>query len=343
MSPAKPVKPLDFKCPCGYTKKLPVKYDGRKIVCPKCRTVLRIEKIRLEAELILRCPYCKNLHDYEEGLADCASCKKEFFIPKPALPKKPPARGNQNAPSPVVVTAGRKPSLTRKSKRRNPLLRRLSSLVTIFLPTMLIVAIWHFYGDDLGMPTLPWKEAVAAIPKKSGPVRFASPSTAKVVAKNELPVQQPQEKKIPSNNSSVSQIAKKLINENIVPDSPKLLSPSLELVGANVTVEQALDSNTSNVLDWKRFLNIEIENLTRCTIDSVKFRIYLRDGQGKDFKTHLGAKTFSVPVGPEERREFDVELRTKKEIERVVVEIVKTKSGEQSDSTPIRHEFDLRK
>lgn len=37
---------LNLLCPCGFSKRLPSKFDGKKVVCPKCRRVLSVTRVK---------------------------------------------------------------------------------------------------------------------------------------------------------------------------------------------------------------------------------------------------------------------------------------------------------
>ena len=267
-----PEQPLDLLCPCGYTKKIPSKYDGQKIVCPKCRRVLRIEKIRLLAELLVRCPYCKSTQQYDNEVINCSSCKREFDYPKFAMNSDaPPLDSSSKNPEPGVEikvgSSNSKIAVRPKRKRKtNSAIRKMTSALSFFLPTVLIVAIWHLYGDRLDLPQL----------------RIFGNRQQVTVATNEIELQ--------SN----------YINKNT---SPKLLSPSVRIAEVGFSYDQALNVVTSKVDGVKLFVDVKVQNLTACQIDNIIFTVRVSSASKKTQKLKV-ERELAETLGPYSTREF---------------------------------------
>ena len=68
-------------CKCGYRKLLPDKFTGKKVACPKCSTVIRIQRINQEAEVLVRCPYCKDIDELDVEHPQCKTCERKYVFP----------------------------------------------------------------------------------------------------------------------------------------------------------------------------------------------------------------------------------------------------------------------
>ena len=161
---------LKLICPCGFSKEIPSKFDGKKIVCPKCRKVLSVTKVK-RAKLLIQCPYCQKAQRFDITVDACRSCQKSFKPPRQIEELLGQSASGQsasevteasllgaessNSGSVLDVGAGEQPRIAAvparaKRKKRSVFWNVL--IATFYIGGSAIVA-WIVAGDKLGLPS----------------------------------------------------------------------------------------------------------------------------------------------------------------------------------------------
>ena len=93
----------------AIVRRFPERFVGKKVVCPKCSSVLRIERLaKKTADLLVRCPWCDDVSDLNLEKPACGFCKRElefdvFVGPLGAQPAAKPAQSKPNPPAAIPV------------------------------------------------------------------------------------------------------------------------------------------------------------------------------------------------------------------------------------------------
>ena len=316
-------KPLRLVCRCGYRKSLPAKFAGRKVVCPKCTTVLRIERIKKIAELLVRCPWCRDLSKLNLENKVCDSCEREFEFnvsvgplgkegaakATPSVAVALPARNDEDdgirieASGPAVATD----LSAYRRKRRSIVGLLISNLIGFCIIGALGYLLWDKYGEELGLKE-PQVIAVETVPSREQTVPTDTPLAVK-------------EEQLTTKEKP----------------SPKLTSPAIELLGVEHDVAQALDPVSSEVVGSKLFLEINFRNLSLCDITKFEARVQLIDGTSTKRATKEVFE-FERPVSPQESRTAVATLPVQS-FTGVKVTVTEVWASDQSDATEIVKEI----
>lgn len=316
-------KPLRLVCRCGYRKALPERFAGKKVVCPKCSSVLRIERLaKKTADLLVRCPWCDDVSDLNLEKPACGFCKRElefdvFVGPLGAQPAAKPAQSKPNPPAaiPVAVPQDKEDADEINIETSGPAVggdlynyldKRPSSFGALFSKLVVLgllgavgYLLWDKYGDELGL-----KKAEVA----QGYEVIETPGS-------ETP----------------------LVSGEKVP--PRLTSPSIELLEIERDIAQALDPVTSEVHGTKLFLEINFRNLSPCEITKIEAQVQLMNGAvGK--RAMKEVFEFERPVIPQESRTA-VTMLSVQSITGAKVTVTKVWAGEQFSSTEIEREVEF--
>ena len=270
---------LKLLCPCGFSKQIPSKFDGKKVVCPKCRNVLSVTKVK-RALLVLQCPYCRKAQRFDIGADCCRSCEKSFKPPKLIEELERKAAANDSVASPIeamgamealgdeapssdsLLDVGAQPRVAVVSARKKP--RKRSAVWQVLMAIFYIggsaIVAWVVAGDKLGLPS--FGEVTGLSPKASSPV---------------VPVD------VEENSAGDSSEG----------DSPALLSPSVEIVGGQFVVDQVLDQKTSKVVGSKTMVDLQVKNLTRLKIENIAFKLDCKQLDGETETFNIDQVNFS--------------------------------------------------
>ena len=183
-------KPLKFVCPCGYRKRLPEKFAGKKLVCPKCNTTLRIERLVKVAKVLLHCPYCKETSNFKHDRSVCKHCNREFELPEHlatrtqsqtpapmALAVAPPATVVATPDSEDSFPIKAEPSVRAVAddpspaypKHRSLFSSLMFNLMGIALTGVLAFLTWDKYGEQLGIRDGASSQSQSTAPSRPSP------------------------------------------------------------------------------------------------------------------------------------------------------------------------------
>ena len=324
-SPHKIDRQLKLVCKCGYRKLLSDEFAGKKVACPKCSTVVRIPRANQEAEVLVRCPYCKDIDDLNVENLQCNTCERKYLLPEalsriahntpvaakasPHAKSPPPvAIPVQNAPNDqeevsLVVDApehSNQPYAPYRRKRRSNVGLVLTNLLLLALVGLSGYLLWDKLGEELGL---------------RDPV---NPSTQ-------------------TDTADAEDQEEGTDDEAPLPPPPKLTSPSVEIVGIENEVAQALQSETNEVVGTKLFVEVKIRNLSPCKITKIEARIQLLDGPIRR-KEVSKVFEFKTPLDPDDAR-FAPAMFPVQSMTGAKITIERVWAGDQSDSTKISKEF----
>ncbi len=315
--------PLNLLCPCGYSKQIPSKFDGKKVVCPKCRNVLSVARVE-RAQLLTRCPYCGTAQRFDPKADSCTSCKKSFRLPKyietlelkiasqmASLPM--PTEEGSNDGLLVNVSTDSQPAI-----RPAPLRPRDRSLLwPIFVNFALLmgsfIVAWVVIGEKLGLPD----PSTALGLKKSVPGR-STPDGGQ--EKQTAIDEQPPVASVPHVNSATI--------------APKLLAPSIAIIEGQFVVDQVLDQQTSKPVGFRTVIDLGLKNLTRCQIVNIAFKVACVTRDGNTTTIDIDNVKFSSGLMPEASGVMSLVCKSGN-WEYVEVSIVSVESENDFDSTLI--------
>lgn len=302
-NPTNPDKALDLICPCGYKQKIPSKFDGQKVMCPKCQKVLRIQRVARVAKLLAHCPFCKSSTEYHPSVESCGKCKREFLFPEfvsqlgalPVSANQPtvavgPTIETNEGPGISVATGAARP------KKKKTRVNWISHLVGLVLAGAVLLVVWDNYGERLGLPPMP--DFRNSGKNQGRPTALTGNSTG---------------------------------TRKTGTIEAKLASPSIKLHGISYEVFQALDRETSEVAGPMLRMEIDMENISDCVISSLTFAVQLSDQKRTKPSTKHFIK-FKDPFLPHTQKivteDFPVIDLTKAK-----VSVVRVDAGEQTDTT----------
>ena len=321
-TPPSSQKPLDFICPCGYRKKIPASFNGKKVVCPKCHTALKIRRMLKTASVLIRCPYCKINDEYSPDNNFCIHCEREYELPDvvkpPTMPTASPTKlSQQTRPAPQfapqsapvaqsvdvqsqqsgpAINTGATSVASRRKKGGNNL---LSNLFGIVICGLLGFLVWDKFGERLGLPPIPGMQT----------------------------------------NNSIVGVPVKDTNEK--PKSPpKLTSPSIEILDIVASEGQGLDQVTSEVVEPRLSLEINLKNLSECEITRVQYSLQFLNGEKKlpvkKFVQEFTTPKFQPNTVRTSFKDFPIQ-----DITGVKVSIFRVWADDQSDAKTIEKTVDF--
>ena len=154
---------LKVLCPCGFSKQIPSSFDGKKVVCPKCRKVLSVTRVK-RAILLTQCPYCQKTQRFDRASDVCRACKKSFKPPKfvEALEQKCVSESSSDSllkegvsSSGPLIDVGAQSHVSAAAVSGKP--RKHSGiwhvLMALFCISGSTIVAWVVAGDRLGLPS----------------------------------------------------------------------------------------------------------------------------------------------------------------------------------------------
>ena len=297
-------RPLKLLCPCGYQRTLPDSLNGKKVVCPKCKKVLRVMRVERLAELFIKCPYCKLTQGYSGVLSRCCKCKRELVLPQSAELEQTSCRRPTPIDSEANVAAdenslGTIPEFDIRTKISSGSRIGVVRFGAVFLMTIGSVLIAYLSYSRFKQHDQPPR------PTQTRNVE-QKPSTA-----------------VPRHGESIGK-------------APRLKSPSIDIEAAEVEYGQALDQMSSELIGERLFLVITFRNLSECEISTVDLSIRFNDGEPSKHVHNFGSSN-SLEALSTCRIELD--FAPNRRAEQVTVACNKVTSGSQSDSTRVVKTF----
>ena len=312
---------LKLLCPCGFSKRLPSSFDGKKVVCPKCKKVLSVTKVK-RARLLTQCPYCQKAQRFEDNLDLCRSCNKSFKTPKLIEELRRKSETQDSTASPVgeegsrsdsPIDVGPQPQVAVVPARKKPRKRSVvwQVLAAIFYIGGSTIVAWIVAGEKLGLPSI--GEVTGLSPKVSHPVASVGTPEAAAVSDDAQ-----------ANPDAVQSEA----------DSPKLLSPSVSILGGEFVVDQLLDQQTSKPVGSKTMIDLQVKNLTRCEIVNIVFKLDCTQEDGEITTVSVDRVNFAQGLMSEATGVLSLVCEPGA-WESIAVSIVSVESEDQADRTTI--------
>jgi len=321
-SQSKSKKPLKLVCPCGYRKRLPEKFAGKKLVCPKCSTVLRIERLIKVAKVFSQCPYCKENSSFKYDRTTCKHCSREFKLPDHLAT---PAHSNPPVPMALAVMAYR--------KRRSLFSLLIFNLLGITLTAASAFLIWDKYGEQLGIRNEANPQSKATVPNSLPPKRSLQPKPVATLPPKTQPKLVSPSIEILSLKPEVSQLLDSL-------DS--------EVVGAGLVLEIEI-RNLSPCEITKTEMSVELDDgmaekaqPQKNNWERKKGDVRERGGLPKKSKVERKTYEFRRPLKPDDTRVVEFVFDNQK-IAGANVKVLGVWARGDFDATEISKEFKISK
>lgn len=303
-------RPLKMLCPCGYSKKLPAAFNGKKVVCPECRNVLSVTKIKA-AQILIQCPYCQKTQIYKGETENCNECNGFFYVHQLEIPFAQADRERIELDDIDDTRVTVQPSDTRsrssysrKRGIRSPRLRRYIA-VHVIISMIFVSLAWHLFASKFGLP---------------GPVDL-------------LARYSPDESNEPSSRvESISEVnIGNVSNEHA--DFSKLCSPAVSLVDGSFVVDQVLERNTSLPAGFKTVVSVNILNLSDCEITGINIEIKAFSIEGALTRTWKIERQFAKELAPHGTRKLMI-FEEAGNWSKLVLVATSVRAGEQTDNAP---------
>jgi len=196
-------------------------------------------------------------------------------------------------------------ALRRKPRKNSVIWPLLTTAVVCFGPLCIT---WLLIGDKLGLPD--FRETIGAVQKTPAKV-------APVVRKDDR----------------AQLVSVDLDGESTV-DTPKLLSPSVQILDGQFIVDQLLDRQTSKPIGIKTMVDVQLKNLTRCEIIDMAFELKCTKSNGETEAFNIDRVSFASGFMSEESGVLSLTCEPGV-WEKVEVSIVSVESENESELTVI--------